>query len=58
MTKQKIQFAVVVKNGVITSVGKSQIYQPKTNFKGGEIKWFDDTKLIRKDNMNERIKNI
>lgn len=49
MTKQKMQFAVLIKNGVITNIGKSQIYQPKTDFKVGEIKWFDDTKLIRKE---------
>lgn len=58
MTKQEIQFAVVTKSGVVTKIGKSQIYQPKTNFKGGEIKWFDDTKLIRKDSVDERIKNF
>lgn len=51
--KQKIEFAVVTKNNVVVQVGKSQIYQPKTNFKGGEIKWFDDTKLIRKVGLNE-----
>lgn len=51
MTKQEIQFAVVTKNGAVTQIGKSQIYQPQMNFKGGEIKWFDDTKLIRKDGI-------
>lgn len=53
MTKREIQFAVVIKNGVVTIVGKSQIYQPQMNFKGGEIKWFDDTKMIRKEKIYE-----
>ena len=48
MVKHEMQFAVVTKNNVVVQVGKSQIYQPKTNFKGGEIKWFDDTRLIKK----------
>ena len=48
MVKQEIQFAVVTDNKIVVQVGKSQIYQPKTNFNGGEIKWLDDTKLIRK----------
>ena len=42
MQKQTIQFAVQSKNGVIEKVGKSTIYQPKTNFKGGKIRWYDD----------------
>lgn len=48
MTKHEIQFAVRTKNSVVVQVGKSQIYQPKPNFKGGEIKWFDDKELIKK----------
>lgn len=48
MVKQEIQFAVVIDNKIVVQVGKSQIYQPKANFNGGEIKWFDDAKLIRK----------
>ena len=42
MHKQTIQFAVQSKNGVIEKVGKSNIYQSKTNFKGGEIRWYED----------------
>lgn len=53
MLKKEVEFAVVTKSGVVTKIGKSQIYQPKTNFKGGEIKWFDDTKLIRKGKIYE-----
>ena len=42
MQTQTIEFGVRSKNGVITEVTKSTIYQPKTNFKGGSIKWYED----------------
>ena len=42
MQTQTIQFATVTKNGVIEKVGKSTILQPKTNFKGGQTKWYED----------------
>lgn len=48
MEKQTTEFAVKSEEGVITKVGKSIITEPKTNFKGGSIKWFDDLKLIKK----------
>lgn len=55
MQKQTIQFAVQSKNGVVQRVGKSTILQPKTNFKGGSVKWFDDSKLIKKGGaINDR----
>lgn len=42
-----LQFAVDIadKKGVV--IGRTSIMQPKPNFKGGNIKWFDDRKLIR-----------
>lgn len=48
MQTQTIQFAVVTKNGVVQKVGKSTISQPKTNFKGGSIKWYEDKKKADK----------
>lgn len=42
MRKQTIEFATVRKNGVIQAIGRSTITQPKTNFKGGSIKWYED----------------
>lgn len=44
----KADFATVSDNGTIIKVGKSQISSPELKFKGGTIKWFDDTKLLRK----------
>ena len=48
MKTQTIQFATITKNGVVQKVGKSTILQPKTNFKGGSIKWYEDKKKIDK----------
>lgn len=42
MHKQTVKFAVTRNNGIITMVGRTSIQQPKTNFKGGKIKWYED----------------
>lgn len=47
MKKQTMSFATQIEKGVIVKVGKSTVLQPKTNFKGGSIKWFDDSKLLK-----------
>ena len=48
MHTQTIQFATVTKNGVVQKVGRSTIVQPKTNFKGGSIKWYEGKKKADK----------
>ena len=48
MDKQAVEFTVETKNGVIRRISNSVIEQPEIKFKGGKIKWFDDSKLIRK----------
>ena len=42
MQKQTIQFAVESKDGVIQRIGRSSIYQPKTNYKGNGINRYED----------------
>ncbi len=42
MKKQITEFSITRKNGIITQIGKTSIYQPKTNFKGGSVKWYED----------------
>ena len=42
MLNSTIDFAVKKENGAITKIGKSDIYVPRTNFKGGSIKWYED----------------
>ena len=48
MHTQTIQFATVTKNSVVQKVGRSTIVQPKINFKGGSIKWYEDKKKADK----------
>lgn len=42
MQKQTVKFAVTRNNGNITRVGRTSILQPKTSFKGGCVKWYED----------------
>ena len=42
MQKQTVKFATVTKNRLVRKIGKSYIEQPKTNFKGGFVKWYKD----------------
>lgn len=48
MKKQTVNFAVVTKKGTVQSIGRSTIYQPKPNFKGGSIQWYEDKKKSEK----------
>lgn len=43
MHKQVVEFAVEkTSEGQVKSIGKSIVWQPKTNFSGGSIKWLED----------------
>lgn len=42
MHKQVVEFAVTHKNGNVTRIGRTGINQPKTNFKGGSVKFYED----------------
>ena len=42
MHRQTVQFAVTRNNGNMTRIGRTGINQPKTNFKGGSVKWYED----------------
>lgn len=42
MQRQTIQFAVQTKGNVVQTIGKSLIYQPKTNYDGRKTKWYED----------------
>ncbi len=48
MNKAENWIPTKIENGVVTQISKSVIAQPKVKFKGGTVKWFDDSKLIRK----------
>lgn len=47
MEKVKNTFVVEKKENQVR-IGKSSIMQPKVQFNGNGIKWFEDSKLIRK----------
>lgn len=40
--KQTVEFAVVKDKGNVTRVGRTGILQPKTNFQGGSVKFYED----------------
>lgn len=42
MHKQTVEFAVETKNGVVQKIGRSSILQPKTDYNGKGIKWYED----------------
>ncbi len=42
MKTQSVQFAVVTRDKVVTKVGKATIAEPKTNYNGKGIKWYED----------------
>ena len=42
MQKQTVEFATTRKNGIITRIGRTGINQPKTNFSGGSVKFYED----------------
>mgnify|MGYP001065058873 FL=1 len=42
MHRQTVEFAVTRNKGSITRIGRTSIPKPKTNFKGGSIKWYKD----------------
>ena len=48
MKKQTAHFATVTKDGTIQKVGRSVIYEPKTNFNKKGIQWYDESKLYRR----------
>lgn len=42
MQIQTVESAVTRNNGIITRVGRAGIDQPKPDFAGGSIKWYED----------------
>lgn len=54
MKKQRADFAMVTKNGVVTQIGRSVILQPEIKFKGGSIPWVDDSKYMKRNPQNRR----
>lgn len=48
MKTQSVSFIVRAnQNGTVEQIGRSSITHPKIVFKGGSIKWFDDSNLLK-----------
>lgn len=45
MHKTENVFATVTRAGAVQRIDRSIIEQPKINFAGGAVHWFDDSKL-------------
>ena len=50
MKKQTAEFVITTENKTVTQVGRSSITQPRTCFRGGEVKWYQDKP--RKESSN------
>ena len=44
---QNVNIAVKTESGQVKKISQGVIFQPETQFKGGSVKWFDDSKLIK-----------
>lgn len=42
MKTQTAEFVIQTEDNVVKKIGRSIILQPKTNFKGGQIRWYED----------------
>lgn len=47
-TKVTGTFVVETDHGIVTNIAYSAIMQPNVKFSGKSMKWFDDTKLLKK----------
>ena len=54
---QNVNIAVKTESGQVKKISHGVIFQPETQFKGGTIKWFDDSKLIKPEyrKQNSRL---
>ena len=53
-TKVTGTFVVETNHGIVTNIGYSAIMQPNVKFSGKPMKWFDDTKLLKKKQNGKR----
>lgn len=44
---QNVNIAVKTESGQVKKISHGVIFQPETQFKGGTVPWFDDTKLLK-----------
>lgn len=44
---QNVNIAVKTESGEIKRISQGVIFQPEPQFKGGSVKWFDDSRLLK-----------
>lgn len=44
---QNVNIAIKTESGQVKKISNGVIFQPETQFKGGSVKWFDDSKLLK-----------
>ena len=44
---QNVNIAVKTESGHVKKISQGELIQPETKFKGGAVKWFDDSKLLK-----------
>lgn len=42
-----VNSVVTISGGIVRNIESSSIFLPRTRFKGDNIKWFDDAKLVK-----------
>ena len=45
--KQQVNITIKTESGEVKQISQGVIFQPETQFKGGSVKWFDDSKLLK-----------
>ena len=45
--KQQVNITIKTESGEVKRISQGVIFQPETRFKGGSVKWFDDSKLLK-----------
>lgn len=56
MNVQEIEFAVQKENGIVTRIGRSAVYQPRTDMgkDKGSVKWYQDVPTGRKRGRGQK----
>ena len=44
---QQVNIAIKTESGEIKRISQGVIFQPEPRFKGGSVKWFDDSILLK-----------
>lgn len=58
MKKQTMEFVVQTdESGIVKNIGVGVAYHPPIKYDGRKTKWFDDSKLLKKEYVNHSRQN-